>query len=221
MRSILRLVTPPFLWNALQAIRDRTVNREQPRIDSTGMERKAEWYDKNLPDHFLRHYSKTRYYCFWTVIVDRMLRTNIKSVLDIGCGTGQFAALLRDKGFTNYHGLDFSSKRVEYAQAIVPEFSFSVADVFTTNLFQSFDYDAVVCTEVLEHINRDTDVILRLRQGTRFYGSVPNFPSASHVRYFSTCLEVEKRYKEYFAEFTVTPFVVDNHVFFVLEGVKT
>ena len=82
------------------------------------------------------------------VVLD-CLRTCLASggtVLDVGCGAGQLACFLRDNGLQNYHGLDFSIKRIEHARIICPEFSFSHEDAYTSQLFSDVDYDTVIFT---------------------------------------------------------------------------
>lgn len=115
-----------------------------------------EWYDESLENsaHRWCHYSASNYYFLWSVIADRVVRANVESLLDIGCGSGQLACLLRDKGITRYYGFDFSPKRIELAKQVCSEFEFSVQDAFKTDTFTRIDYDAVICTEFLEHSNK-------------------------------------------------------------------
>lgn len=142
----------------------------------------------------------------WTVIADRVLRAKVKSILEIGCGPGQLACLIRDKGILSYHGFDFSPRRIEQAKRVCPEFAFNLQDAFRTDLFETFDYDAVICTEFLEHVEKDVDVLKRIKSGVCFYGTVPNFPFTSHVRYFSDVDEVTSRYRQCFSELHVDTF---------------
>ena len=56
----------------------------------------------------------------WTVLADRIRRSGAKSVLDIGCGPGQFAACLFDMaGIETYTGLDFSAEAIRMGPALV------------------------------------------------------------------------------------------------------
>ena len=45
-------------------------------------------------------------------------------------------------------------------------------------------YDAIVCLEVLEHIEHDLDVIANWKSGPECICSVPNFDYPTHVRWF-------------------------------------
>ena len=130
-----------------------------------------------------------------------------KLVLDVGCGPGQIAEMLKDMGIRSYAGFDFSPKRIEWAQANSPQFRFELADAYSTTLFDDVPYDAVVCTEFLEHVDRDLAVLERIRPGTRFLGTVPDFGGGSHVRFFRSSEEVEERYSAVFDPLEVSTFV--------------
>jgi SAM-dependent methyltransferase len=189
-----------------------------------GSEQGPDWYDQSFDasEHWRSHYSESGYYFLWTVIADRILRAQADAVLDIGCGSGQLASLLRDKGIPRYLGLDFSPKRIAQARKVCPEFEFREVDVFATDILDTYDYDVVLSTEFLEHVERDLDVIAKVRSKKRFIGTVPNFPYVSHVRHFRDANEVSQRYQEYFTDFRVDTFLADPHVrkFFLVEGIK-
>lgn len=189
-----------------------------------GKERGPKWYDQTFQnnDHWKEHYTKSRYYPIWTVIADRLIRAKSKSVLDIGCGSGQVASLLRDKGLARYLGLDFSSTRIQQAREVCPEFDFVVADAFQTDLLDAHEYDTVVCTEFLEHVNRDLEIVDRIHTGSYLCASVPSFPYKSHVRHFENEQQIRDRYAGYFQAFNVDSFLFgDNRrTLYVIEGTK-
>jgi 2-polyprenyl-3-methyl-5-hydroxy-6-metoxy-1,4-benzoquinol methylase len=85
---------------------------------------------------------------------------------------------------------------VARARLQCPEYRFLVADVCEPNLLEEYDYDAIVCTEFLEHVGEDIECLTRIRRGSLVFGSVPSFPSAGHVRTFSSEKEVRSRYGE-------------------------
>jgi SAM-dependent methyltransferase len=226
LHSTLKALTPPLVWSSGVALSARLLRlRQKPTaaaiaVDLYGKEKPAEWYDDHIADNFLKHYSETKYYCLWTVILDRMRRASAKAILDIGCGTGQFAALARDHGIVNYCGFDFSKKRLDYARELCPQFTFVLDDAFTTRLFDTFPYDSVVCTEVLEHVEEDLKLLERVRPGSRMYGSVPSFPSAAHVRFFENANQVAERYSNQFDDFDIDSYLSSGHWFFVFDGTK-
>src|SRR5438067_3176677 len=89
----------------------------------TGIERDSAWYDgfyTEDDEEYRRPYPQSRYYFLWAVIVDRVRRSGLRSVLEIGCGPGQLAAFLLDQGVEQYTGLDFSPVAIEIARTNVP-----------------------------------------------------------------------------------------------------
>src|SRR5262245_8471477 len=88
-----------------------------------GAEQPAEFYDETFEkgEHWREHYTKSRYYPIWTVVGDRLARAGVKTLLDVGCGPGQMACFLRDRGLARYVGIDFSKARVEHARTACPE----------------------------------------------------------------------------------------------------
>jgi len=156
------------------------------------------------------------------VIADRVRQAGAKRILDIGCGPGQVACLLRDIGVPQYKGLDFSPARLARAREVCPEFEFVAADVFQDDSLESYPYDCVLMMEFLEHIERDLDVLQRVCPGTSVLATVPNFPAAGHVRHFADPREVEARYRPLFERLSVTALLADQRgtKYFILQGTR-
>ncbi len=205
-------------------LKDQLFSRKSRRQSYSGAdeEKSAEWYDDSFEraEHWKSHYTESKYYFIWSVIVDRLIRAGKQSVLEVGCGPGQLACLIKDKKVEHYQGFDFSPKRIQQAKKVCPEFNFNVEDAFKTRLFSSRDYDAVVCTEFLEHVEGDLEVIQRIKKDTYFIGTVPNFPYTSHVRHFNSIEDVYERYSPLFDNFRVDSFLGNNKgkVYYILEG---
>jgi len=110
-------------------------------------------------------------------------------VLDIGCGQGELVALLAADGF-DAHGVDISPEQVSLARA-------AGIDRVAHGDFHSYldaspgEWDAVVATDVLEHLTRDEvvaafdDVRRALRRGGVFVARVPNAvsPMGGHTMF--------------------------------------
>ena len=195
-----------------------------PQPEAPG-EKGPDFYDRTFLEdaNWRGHYSQSVDYYIWTVIVDRVRRLKPRSVLEIGCGSGQLAHAIHDSGTVrSYVGFDFAQARLNQARINVPEYRFEVADAFKTDLYETVDYDLVICTEFLEHVEHDLAVIERIRRGSRIIGLVPNFPWVSHVRYFKSANEVAERYGPYFSDFNVgeIPMKVRGSVAFLFEGVR-
>jgi SAM-dependent methyltransferase len=218
--SFARECVLPVVFRLRRAVGAR-LGRAAPK---QGAEQSADFYDRSFldHDHWKRHYTESHYYPVWAVLADRILRAGSESVLDIGCGPGQVAALLRDKGISRYLGIDFSTERIKQARSVCPEFEFLAADIFACDVLTTRTYDCVVCTEFLEHVDRDLEVLDLLRPGTRCLATVPNFGALQHVRFFRDVREVTRRYSEKFVDLRV-----DDHLatargtrFFIMDGIK-
>ncbi|MGB3525732.1 MAG: methyltransferase domain-containing protein [Flavobacteriales bacterium] len=175
-------------------------------------EKPAPFYDAFYAgsDSYRLHYSDSPYFPLW-VQMEFMLRPYRKSrILDIGCGSGQFACFLEDRGYKNYEGIDFSEQAIEMARA-ASKLPFRVADAFSPEVLNA-PYDVVVSMEVLEHITRDQDLVKGVRLGTACFFTVPNFDSVAHVRFFKSDHEVRSRYFEYL-DIQETGFV--NNIYYI------
>lgn len=190
-----------------------------------GREEPADWYDRAYASSGSYHepYFRSCYYFSWCVIADRILRDNACGLLEIGCGPGQFAAMLRDQGFRRYVGLDFSPTAIEMARRNAPEFEFVVGDARTSDVYDRVEHDTIVCTEVLEHIEDDLLVVSRFGAGKRCLCTVPNFPYVSHVRHFKDAEQVRDRYGPFFQSLDVRVLKgprSETEEFFLFDGVR-
>ncbi len=215
IKRIIEDLTPPLVLRGAKSL------FKAQQISEKG----ADYYDHSFEEreNLSKHYTESGYYFLWAVMADRIMRDQVNSLLDIGCGSGQLATFLRDKGLKSYYGVDFSPKRIEYAKKICPEFQFIVEDAFQTNLFETYNYDAIVSTEFLEHVIGDIEIIKHFKSGSKFYGTVPNFPHKSHVRHFNSENEVCARYNKYFTKFSVTSFLANTRgtTYYLMQGIKS
>ncbi len=74
-----------------------------------------------------------------------------KRTLDAGCGDGQFLAFLAGHGF-EVSGVDLSETAIESARRRCPSASLQVGSLEAPLAFPSQTFDAVWCTEILEHL---------------------------------------------------------------------
>lgn len=214
-----KALAPPVLLSVIKAC-----GRLLRRGDPEAAERSPAWYDRSFSraiEHH-RHYTESEHYSLWSAMAQLMIRDGVRSVLDLGCGSGQLALLLRDRGLPSYCGIDFSRKRIDWARKNCPGFTFVLGDVFESDLIDTFLYDAVICSEFLDHVQPDLEAIRRIRPGARFYAIVPSFSFASHVRYFKDSREVTERYAAHFTDFRVSTLTADGKgkTYFLMEGVK-
>ena len=143
-----------------------------------------------------KHYTESLYYNSWTQVISYFTFMNRESsLIEVGCGAGQFANLLFDQGFTNYRGIDFSEQAIALAKKANLKFQdkFAVDDAFTSSIFDC-DYEMVILFEIIEHLQEDLKLLERIKPGKKVLLSVPNFPDDNHVRYFTSIERVVARY---------------------------
>lgn len=163
--------------------------------------KEADFYDRVYGERpsYQKGWRTSPYLVLWNRIMELLDERECDSVLEVGCGTGQFAEMLGEHGLGSYEGFDFSSVAIEMAAGrSVPEgYRFSVEDVRTGGSLPSSSARAVVCTEVLEHLDDDLGMMGRLPRGALFVGSVPTRDSAAHVRFFPKSSTVRARYRRF------------------------
>jgi SAM-dependent methyltransferase len=147
----------------------------------------------------------------------RQLRTALRSLfgnwqlasihlLDAGCGDGEFLAFLRGLGL-EVSGVDVSETAIERAKRRCPEADLRVGSLEDRLPFADKTFDAIWCTEVLEHVfdvhralaelNRVLKVGGALLLTTPYHGLIKNLliaalgfdrhfnPELSHIRFFT------------------------------------
>jgi len=222
LKTFVEAIVPPILLPPIRFVY-RSLKPSRHEVPDERA-RDADWYDARYASEeaYRIHYTATSYYFLWCVVAERMEQAGVGSVLEIGCGSGQFACLLRDRGMERYWGFDASRAAVELARSTCPQYEFFVANALQTDLYTRLHYDAAICMEVLEHIEEDLDVLRNIPQGTTFFGTVPNFPYVSHVRHFADCAEVAERYGALFQDFRVDALLANERGkrYFLFQGVK-
>lgn len=167
-----------------------------------GTERKAEYYDKIYisSEGYAQHYAKSRYFALWTEVGKQLfeLRRAKKEllILEVGCGTGQFAEMLFDNQLPDtYVGIDFSFEAIRKAKART-NYSFRVADARNQDVYFRLPlFNTVIALEIFEHTD-DMQILSLLKSGTTVIATVPDFDDPAHVRHFKTLDEVQTRYEK-------------------------
>lgn len=170
-------------------LRDETPVEEYDKLYSSSV-----GADNQAYGAYDRPYWDSHYFPLYNAVLDEAVRVGGQRILEVGCGSGSFAHLLFDKSGLDYHGFDFSEAAINKARARTgkPE-RFSVARAGDNALMER-PYDTIVCLEVLEHIERDIEVVEGWKSGSTCVCSVPNFDQPDHVRFFQHEDEVRERY---------------------------
>ena len=130
-------------------------------------------------------------------------------VIDLGCGDGNLCkVILAAKRNCQITGLDFSKRMIYELDKDYPTINFISGDVTNTGLKSEFDY--VITTEVLEHLDKPQELIDEsyrlLKKGGKFILTTPykdHVPSREHVFEFDY-KDVEKMLEQ-FSESWVFP----------------
>jgi len=132
-------------------------------------------------------YNRSCYFDLWNIILG-LIPVKIP-IIELGCGTGQFAQMCIDAEKNYLYGYDFSLEAITIAK----ENGLNVcelADITKVNIGDCF----IVCLETLEH-TRDFKVIENIGLGKEFLFSLPDFNDPAHVRYFHSINNIVDRYK--------------------------
>lgn len=162
---------------------------------SNTLEEGPEFYDRmhtdsNTPEN------RALYYPLFQRVLQSIENRGSRSILEVGCGSGFLAEIILQQHNCTYRGFDFSPTAIRNAAHRTgrPELFFR-GDALDAGSY-GCDYDTIICTEVLEHVDADLDVVRSWRPGTWCVCSVPNFDYEGHVRYFRSTTEVAMRYGE-------------------------
>ena len=128
--------------------KEETIRRYEERLQKYGATVKAlGWMDKE------RQYMRF-------VILSEMGNLNDCSILDIGCGFGDFYEFLKMSGVSvKYTGYDISLKLIEIDKERHPEATFEVKDILEGSSNKKFDY--VVSSGVLNTRLSDNEEVLK------------------------------------------------------------
>ncbi len=134
-------------------------------------------------------YAQSPYYSLWLKALP-FISTNDR-ILDIGAGSGQVGALLKDHGFFHYQGIDISKVAVSQAQAL--GINVIHADALE---WDDWDYDLITAFETFEHID-DLKLIAKFPTGIKVLFSLPNFICKGHLRKYISSLAIKIYYNGY------------------------
>jgi len=183
---------------------------------------KAEYYNNiySVNKGYKVNYKKSEYYPLWKEVIRQLkeLKIPIPLILELGCGTGQFANFLYDEMFREYIGLDFSQVAVDIANKMrhkkkMYTMYFLKGDVLLQETYPD-SYNMILALELFEHTD-DLRILTLLKKGTRIIFTVPTFNDPAHIRTFLNAQFAIERYSN-FIKFNS---VVQFGKYFIGEGV--
>lgn len=141
----------------------------------------------------------------WRPVYEELARwlAGSEPLVDLGCGTGRFAVTAALNSHTGgYTGIDISSRALaeteRYIAEVIAEYPVDELRVQDLRDWQPPDIrpaaTTYICSEVLEHLEDDLDLVARIPAGHRFLFTVPNYGSQAHVRRFQTPASIWERY---------------------------
>lgn len=157
------------------------------------MQRDRKYYDiiyQNSVKYSV-NYKESNYYEVWKKVIEWLKEGD--SIIDLGCGTGQFAQMVKDNLKVNYIGVDFSGEAARMARGLNTGYKFRWMDIFDYMKEPDY-YDVVIMLELLEHIEDDRELLSKIKKGKRVIFSVPSFDSASHLRTYKDADSIYDRY---------------------------
>ena len=114
--------------------------------------------------NLLTHYFTADRLDFYQRVCRRIGSLSIRprSVLDVGCGSGHLLAQVRELWpEAHLKGVDFSGKSIDLARRLHPNMAFEQCSIFELDRLKD-SYDVVLCTEVLEHLERADQALEQL-----------------------------------------------------------
>jgi len=108
------------------------------------------WADPKISSSFLSKSVLARYEETLSILKSHDIDLSGKSVMDVGCGNGMLLKFLADNyKVSSQTGMEYAEAAVEVAKKVYPGADYIVHDI---NTAFEHKYDAVLSTEVLEHI---------------------------------------------------------------------
>lgn len=156
------------------------------------IEKPASYYDAHFKKRGVADRSLVK--PLFMYMKNQIKNLKIKTILDIGCGDGYALAICRNMEIDGY-GFDFSSEAIKVCKNHYKLKNVWVGDAREENNYIN-RYDAYLCTEVLEHVTLDLDIIGHLKSNLPFIFSVPSWMGgkSAHVRCFKSDEQIIRRY---------------------------
>lgn len=140
-------------WRRFKANRAFTVKAVTRRNTRAGYE---ELFGS---DELLDEYLGSERLAFYAEVAEVSAAFGARQVVDIGCGSGHLLRALSDRTpGARFVGVDFSENAIRRARNVLHEARWLVGDAYAPPLKEA-SFDLVLCTEVLEHLERPREAL--------------------------------------------------------------
>lgn len=115
---------------------------------------------------------------FNKVLLAEVKKLNPDSIIDAGCGEGFTLSKLKKAGIgKKLEGFDYLDTAVKIGNNLYPDLKLKQGDIYKIKAADN-SYDVVICSEVLEHLERPTEALKELIRVSKRYLvlSVPQEP---------------------------------------------
>ncbi len=117
----------------------------------------------------------------------KYLPQNAKKIIDIGCGNGAFAAIVKDRNQAEVWGIELMEDEAKIAKTVLDKVFIGPCEQFIADLPEGF-FDVIYFNDVLEHLSDPYTVLdilkAKLANDGVIISSIPN------VRFFRTFSKV-------------------------------
>lgn len=135
-------------------------------------------------------------------VAQRMQRLGISKVLDYGGGAGTLSILLKKLGFAVTFA-DLKSKTADFAKWRFKQRNLNIPNLVLSGdvsadlkklKIKKGEFDCILCTEVIEHVNRPLDLVKSFSESLSSGGVLVISESCEYTEQFSSHLESNKKY---------------------------
>lgn len=183
--------------NGIKKDLSSTINEIERQIRSTKNEASDIYYDEVYAESTKYKVSGTDSSLMkvWLPLIKIISKQNFGHILDLGCGPGQFAEVVKSNlPEISYTGIDFSKEAIAQAKKRCVGYKFDQKKLPLKKYDKYQPFDVIVCTEVLEHIEKDRELLKSLPFDIPILLTVPNFNSFGHLRTFKSEDDIKNRY---------------------------
>ena len=115
---------------------------------------------------------------FFKNLVNLTKAKTVDSILDVGCGEGFTLNRLKENGIgKKLEGIEYLQAAIDLGKKTYPDIKITKGNIYELP-YRDNEFDLVLCTEVLEHLEKPQDALKELVRVSRKYLviSVPNEP---------------------------------------------